>query len=86
MSDKVKERIEKDADDFMEVMQVESTATNKLYRSIFISGATAERPKAWNEAIDACLAVVDACPGSFVRYTDWHELLEQLKVLKHKQP
>lgn len=91
MSNKVKERIEKEAEAIIEkeigLKPGRSLLTPMDYGEALrciVAGIQAERPKAWNEAIDECIAVVDACPGSFVRYTDWHELLEQLKVLKDK--
>jgi hypothetical protein len=81
-----KTRIEKEADLFMQVQQVESTTTNKVYRSIYIAGAHAEHPRAWNSALEKVADMLKEGESdhlsSYARriYIDLAKELESLKI------
>jgi hypothetical protein len=55
MTNETKQRIEKDADEFILKMQGDRFL-KQGFKKLYIAGATAEHTRAWNEAIEEVLA------------------------------
>lgn len=79
MSYKVKDRIEADADKYVKQFNWRPSYQDVDSKTDYIAGATAERPIAWNEAIDACIEIFRSAP--------WDQnIIPLVEKLKHKQP
>lgn len=82
--DKFTKRIGKEAEAYADSIDRRGCAFwQGMYRG-YIAGATSERPKAWNEAIDAAIEKIQIKVKDSVATLD--ECIAVLEALKHKQP
>jgi hypothetical protein len=87
MSDKeVKERIETEAEVIASYYR--DKLEKSIARSCYTAGATTERPKAWNDAIDEIIleVVKHHVYGETTNLIKRDEVIKTIEKLKHKQP
>lgn len=87
MNKETKERIEKDASQFIKNNRDGHYLAGPYHWMSYVCGATSEHPKAWNEAIDKCIERIDTMIdqqylelGNRSSYSVIKKTLESLKL------